>query len=480
LVEYMLADLKTRLEDSGRLDLMDAVGRRALDYYRAQSPGGLDAASLGRRARALQLVGEVSALRGHMGEALRSFEAASATTAETLSRAPRDPDRIFDHAQSAFWVGDIAWQRGEMATAEANFQEYRRLADQLVARDPADDRWRAEVNYAYSSLGAVMIDDGRAIEAERDFQRSLAMTQALVAKHPGDTKRLIDLGQSHAWLATALEEQGRFAEARAHRRTELALYGPILDADPSNQGASFSAIVATRALARMALLEGDARTAVAGFSDAAARAERLLASQRDNMDVEAAAAIAEIDLAEALLAVGRLSPAQAAQERGAALAATALANDSTVALWRQCRDHARLAQAAIALRRGDAAGALRLDSATLAALAAPASGGGLNAEPRRLQLRAKLQAGDDLSALGQGAQARAQWSAIVTALRGPTSDYGPRLLLVLEAADTRLGRAGEAAAVARRLAQMGAGPGAAGRGRLSPARSRHTSGTRRP
>ena len=58
LVGFMLGDLKDKLEPIGRLDALDAVGSRALDYYQRQDRGALSDEALAQRARALTLIGE--------------------------------------------------------------------------------------------------------------------------------------------------------------------------------------------------------------------------------------------------------------------------------------------------------------------------------------------------------------------------------------------------------------------------------------
>ena len=449
MVEYMLADLRQRLEPSGRLDLMDAIGRKALAYYATQDARRLDAESLAHRARALQLVGEVSALRGNLDEARRSFEQASVTTGESLARSPNDGGRIFDHAQSVFWVGSIAYQRGDNAKARAQFEQYRILAERLTALDPANDDWQAEVNYAYSNLGAVALDQGRSSDAVNAFQHSLAVTSALAGKHPADLTRQLDLGQSRAWLGDALEQQGRLAQARAQRLAELEAYRRILERDPTVQRAAFSSIVALRKLARLSLFAGDEAGGLGRLRDAASQADALLAGQPDNMDVEGGASIARIELAEALMAAGRLDEARAENRRGAAMIATALSHDSSVLLWRQHRAQAQLVEAALSARRGSKEAALRLDQGALAGLQGAAA---RDAEGQWLLARARLQDGDDLEALGRAAEARAQWTAVLQSLPPPTQPYAPRLLVLLEAGDQRLARRQDAAVIASRLA----------------------------
>ena len=62
-----------------------AVGERALAYYDLQSLKALDPDSLGRRARALHLIGEIDDRRGDVKKARAAFGRASSSTAELLS-----------------------------------------------------------------------------------------------------------------------------------------------------------------------------------------------------------------------------------------------------------------------------------------------------------------------------------------------------------------------------------------------------------
>jgi tetratricopeptide (TPR) repeat protein len=453
LIEFMLTDLRKRVEPSGRLDLMDGIGAKALSYYGAQRPQDLDAGSLGRRARALRLMGEISVQRGQLDQALHDFEGASATTGELMDRAPADGARVFDHAQNRFWVGNIAFERGQGAKAENAFKGYLALANRLTALDPARDDWRAEVVYADTALGALYLDEGRDPEAAQAFSRSLGVSQGLAARHPDDLDHKLDVAMGHAWLGDALEKEGRLGDAGAQRRDQLAVYGAILARDRTVQAASFGAIVAMRALAREALLRGDTAGALTGFTEAARRAEALLAGQKDNMSIANEVAAAQIDLADALLYAGKVDQAAQHQARAASLAATALAADPTVKDWRTYRAHARLIAATIAARRGHPGEALVLDQATLAELTA-APQVGVNTEGRWLVDRARLHAGDDLAALRRPPEARAQWTAAAADLSGPVERYEPRLLMILAAADRRLGRAADARAVGARLAAL--------------------------
>ena len=155
----------------------------------------MDAASLGRRARVLHLLGENRDRRGDLAGALSLFQEAAKSTGELLARAPNDPARIYDHAQSVYWVGYVAWRRGHDDEARQAFLDYQRLADRLVAIDPKNAAWRGEVVYANSDLGTVFLADGEAAAAEAAYRRAVDDGERLARAAPDDRGLQFDLAQ---------------------------------------------------------------------------------------------------------------------------------------------------------------------------------------------------------------------------------------------------------------------------------------------
>src|SRR5688572_22618422 len=124
LIGFMLGDLRAKLEPVGRLDVLDAVGVRALEYYEKQDKASLTVESLAQRSKALTLMGQIAKARGDLDGALRRYREAHSGTAEALRRHPDDPQRMWDHAQSVYYVGSIAMGRGRIDEAAKEFAEY--------------------------------------------------------------------------------------------------------------------------------------------------------------------------------------------------------------------------------------------------------------------------------------------------------------------------------------------------------------------
>lgn len=300
LIEYMLTDLREKLEPVGRLEVMDSVGQRALAYYAAQDLGGLDPDALGRRARALHLVGEVRDLRGDGEGALTAFREAERTTGELLARDPQNPDRMFDHAQSVFWVGQVAWARKDWAAAEARFRRYVELADGMVAQAPGDPRGTQEQGYAASALGALFLETDRPSEAVTQFERYVSVAGKAVAAAPDDPVLQRTYGQSLAWLSDAQARSGQLSAAKMSRTGELRAYGLILARDPLDRETGAMLGRAQEALAELLMFEGDISGAAQRAKVARETLSALVEADPDNLLYQEYAARAAMIHAEAL------------------------------------------------------------------------------------------------------------------------------------------------------------------------------------
>ena len=334
LVEYMLTDLRMQLEPVGRLEIFDSVGKRALAYYEKQDINALDADALGRRARALHLVGEVRELRADSGGALAAFEQAEETTAELLARDPENEQRIFDHSQSAFWVGYVAWQRKETDKAERWFLEYYRLAAQLVSLNPTREEWRVEQSSALVNLGVLMQRSGRYEEATEYFRQALEIDTELANAAPEDRERQWAMAQGHAWLSDAMAGDWAFSAAMEQRQKELSIYGAILAVDDRDARAREGRAVALIQIASLNIITGEYALAEEASRSGLEEIEQLLDGDPGNRLWQDIAVSATNQYVEALMMAGSWYKAREVNKRALARSAALVASDPTVMAWK--------------------------------------------------------------------------------------------------------------------------------------------------
>jgi len=333
LVEFMLTDLRDKLEPVGRLDALDVVGQRALDYYAKQKLGDLDADALGRRARALLLVGEVTNIRGKSEEALKAFTQAAATTAEQLARDPNNEQRIFDHAQSVFWVGYIAYNRGELKEAEAQYREYKRLADRLVELDPDKPEWQMESSYAETNLGVMLNEQERHREAEPFFIRGLERIEAVAASEPYDAGRQLEIGQTANWLALTKDALGKNSDALSLHRREVALYNDVLRRDPANAQAKYRLAIALQFVGDLEVRAGQLEAGLDTRQMSLTMTQQLRQLEPQDTEWKETEVRALLELAKSQISLRRYGRAEEHLARADRLIEELTASDSTNEVW---------------------------------------------------------------------------------------------------------------------------------------------------
>jgi tetratricopeptide (TPR) repeat protein len=454
LIEFMLTDLRKRLDAVGRLDALDAVGARALKYYAGQKPSYLDATALGRRSRALHLVGEVRNLRGDSESALVAFRQAATATKELLARNPDNAERIFDHAQSVFWVGYIAYERGLSKEAEAQFREYKRLAERLIKLNPKKPEWQMEQSYAESNLGILLFDQGRYAEAERAFSNGLRLVEAVAAKQPKDTARQLEIGVAINWLAVARANLHRTEDALALRKREIALYQNVLNADPGNSNAKRLLGIAWQQIGGIYAQQGRTDVALAAFDTSLAIFKQLRQIEPKNTEWQEIE-IRSLDwIASTLFDIGRIAQSRQAHETALRSLNALAASDPTNAAWNiDLRSHFEVRSARMDFAEGKLDSALQ--KAESAAMRLRRFDKADAAEFRATLSNAELVRGDILAKLGRAAEARSAWQASLDANSQSNSVLRSGALNSRFISLKRLGKKPEALAASAELDRRG-------------------------
>ncbi|HEX8839908.1 MAG TPA: toll/interleukin-1 receptor domain-containing protein, partial [Sphingomicrobium sp.] len=217
LVEFMVGDLRTKLEPIGKLDALDGVGSRVLAYYSRQDTSQLSDDALGQRSQALNLMAEVAFNRGDLKEAEQLYRQAAAGTAEAVRRQPGNPQRLFDHAQNVFYIGEVARFSGRPTDAEKAWREYKRLADQMVALQPDNLKYRMEALYASQDVGISLYFEHRFREAQQLFEATGSQMEKLASFYPSNTSYQKEFASVLAWAADARRSRGNLKGAVAAR-----------------------------------------------------------------------------------------------------------------------------------------------------------------------------------------------------------------------------------------------------------------------
>lgn len=451
LVEFMLGDLRAKLEPIGKLDALDAVGSRALAYYSKQDLADLSDEAIAQRSRALSLMGQIALTRGDVDGAFGRYQEAMVGTAEMVRRSPNEPQRLFDHAQNVFYVGDIAVRRGRLGIAENALREYKRLADRMVALDPEDRQWQMEVKYADTNLGFLLLKQMRYADAARQFAGALALVERLAAADPGNEEYQKSVPETLAWLADAQFGEGRLDEAIAQRERQVALLEALMRKSNDVELRQGS-IAARRALGRWLVSRGSDGPGLEQSRLAVDTAEKLMPTEPDNMLWVEYSAGAKLDLASILLSMGKLEEAGVETRSACDLSSRLLDRDRTVVLWREIEILCLARRTELAIAAGSMNEARQLALRTLSA--SKEFRAGEEATTRFISAFAYKLLGDVQHRQGHGTSAVNAWTAALSIWPRSVPET-PRQLAVRAALLTSLGRHSDAAPLNRKLAEMG-------------------------
>ena len=304
LVEFMLGDLRGKLEPIGRLDALDGVGSRVLAYYQKQDTSELSDEALVQRSSALNLMAEVALGRGNLEEAQNLYQQAVAGTAEAVRRSPEDPQRLYDHAQNVFWVGEVARIAGRPKQSEAAYREYKRIADQMSALEPDNLKYRMEVLYADEDVGISLYDQHRFDEAAERFATAAATIDKLASLYPEKMSYQKEFATVLAWMADAQRARGDLAAAVEGRRNQIRVLEQVV-AKSRDSGARANLITAHQGLGVALVERGQFDEGLRELHAAVDEAETLIPVEPQNAQWRSLAAAARLDLARILLSLDR-------------------------------------------------------------------------------------------------------------------------------------------------------------------------------
>jgi len=212
LISFMLGDLRTKLEPIGKLDVLNAVGNKAMEYFSALEGDNISPREILNHAVAMRQIAEVYMAQGNYEAALETLE----LSLSALGRIQRNPTIrekvLFELAQSRFWVGYVNLEKRMLSLARESFLVYLDLAKQLVKIDSDSSIYQRELGYALMNLGVLELEDGRFVAANEYFRQALPVFDT-ATRSLDRIERLDQMSTLHSWIGETAYRSGNLAEA---------------------------------------------------------------------------------------------------------------------------------------------------------------------------------------------------------------------------------------------------------------------------
>lgn len=283
MVEFMLTDLKDKLDAVGRLDALEAVGNKAAAYYEGYPLKTHNDDALARRANVFNYLGEIQDKLGNTDAANGYTRQAYDATALLVQRAPRSADRIFDHAQSAFWQGYGFYAREDYAQAKTYYAEYLSLATRLKSVDEVQERPEQELSFARTNMGAVEMELGNLEAAKGHYIAALDTKMELLGTQNDDTERAISVANAQGHLASLSLKTGDLHDAIERWFIADQIIDEKRSKHPKDATLIHQSLIQARSLARLLHLNGQTDAASARLKRGIGLADEIFARDKTNV-----------------------------------------------------------------------------------------------------------------------------------------------------------------------------------------------------
>ena len=236
LVEYMLTDLREKLEGVGKIEIMEGVNRRAMIYYADQSDlAALAPDSLLQRARIIEAMGRDDENRGNFEAAKRKYVEHARVAAALVAREPENSDRIYALAQSQNRLAVLAFSRKELREAQRGFQNAEEIISPILSRPRPKIEWLQLIAHLNGNLCAVQLELKENLRAALDRCKvAVGHNERVIALLPHKPEPVYDMVFQLTWLDQALEANGEKDDALATGPRIIDLIEKLKGIDPDN------------------------------------------------------------------------------------------------------------------------------------------------------------------------------------------------------------------------------------------------------
>ncbi|QHJ11954.1 Transcriptional activator CadC [Paraglaciecola mesophila] len=232
LLGFMVGEFADKLRSVKRMDLLDGISNKALEYFSQQDEedeGAFFPSLTGtaqnfktrfQHAQTLAAMGEVAYSRNKNDEAKQAFSTAKTILDKLYKIQPENSELLKALGANAFWLGQLASDKAEFILAKPHFEEYLSFSKLMNQLKPNSDDAKLELSYAYLAMGAVSSKLQDLSAAKEAFEKALSAQYQLVDGISDTDISHLEVANTLEWLAETEEQLGSLQQA-VHTREKV-------------------------------------------------------------------------------------------------------------------------------------------------------------------------------------------------------------------------------------------------------------------
>ena len=246
LLGFMVGEFADKLRSVKRMDLLDGISNKALEYF-SQQDGGYDndgVFSLSntelnfkanfQHAQTLGAMGEVAYSRNKNDEAEKAFTSVKVILDKLHKEQPESLELLKTLGANAFWSGQLAMDEAKFIKSRTFFELYLTYSLAMLALTPDDIDTQWELSYAYLAVGSVNTKLQQPSVAKTVFEKALAIQHKIADTLPKDDITHSYIADTLEWLADTEEQLGDLTQAVQTRLQVQTILADLLTTHRDN------------------------------------------------------------------------------------------------------------------------------------------------------------------------------------------------------------------------------------------------------
>ncbi|TXI18877.1 MAG: ATP-binding protein [Nitrosomonas sp.] len=152
VLNFLVFDLRDKLEPLGRLDIIEMIQQRVNDYYEKLGIEGQSAKVLNQRAVSYESEGNRLFAQGRLEEAGKAYQRFSSLIKQVALLEPHEQTWQRNISVSLMKIGDLLNAQGKPEEALKNYQESLAIRQKLAAHDPSNMGWQKDLAGTYLNV----------------------------------------------------------------------------------------------------------------------------------------------------------------------------------------------------------------------------------------------------------------------------------------------------------------------------------------
>ncbi len=210
LLGFMVGEFAQKLRTVGRMDLLDGISNKALEYFvdSDSSNAGLNFTARLQHAQTMEAIGEVALSRSKKEEAEEALSLAQTMFQKLLQEHPENFELLTQLGANAFWLSTIPFGQSDYEAAELYVKQYLHYSERMYELQPDNLISIQELSYANNTLGSLAHRRNDFATAQTFFLKSLTLKRRALEALPSDVLALTDLASTYSWLASTALSMG--------------------------------------------------------------------------------------------------------------------------------------------------------------------------------------------------------------------------------------------------------------------------------